>query len=101
MLCSLLVYLEKSGASSEVLSWFSGAVDIHVISGHLSPAQPVITNQLSDSDGSEVCWSLEAIHSCAVVLKIRTSTNIQTSLFPSVAILRLKTESDGVNGEKH
>ena len=34
---------------------FSADSVVQVISGHLSPSQHVITNQLSDTDGSEVC----------------------------------------------
>ena len=46
---------EFRGASSEThinQADTVGVVDAHVIPGNLSPAQPVITSQLSDSDSS-------------------------------------------------
>ena len=46
---------EFRGASSEAHTTPAdtvGVVDAHVIPGNLSPAQPVITSQLSDSDSS-------------------------------------------------
>ena len=72
---------ESRGASREALTTPAdavGVVDAHVIPGNLSPPQPVITSQLSDSDSSGTLLKSSHSHDSQAFL---ASLSFVTTLF--------------------